>query len=329
MGGNALKNTPTRRYSKQEYRNLYPKVLDGLVSIGNRVWNACDPHAYYSKESFGDMDILYTTRQETPLNVEEVNQAFNPKEIVRNTNVISFDVEELQVDLIHTPSEFFNYAHNYFSWNDCGNLIGRLAHQFGLKHGHQGLRFPIREADQVFAEIQVSLDHDKTLSFLDLNVDQYHDGFETIEDIFKFVSASKYFNPSFYKLENLNHVARIRDRKRSTYNSFLDYCQTLEDTFWVPEENDMKYIEHVFNFFPEAWDDYQKALHEVAVLRYVRTKFNGTMVGELTNLKDKQLGMFMRHLRDQFWFMPELVIHQPQSMINEKILEEFNNFVPK
>lgn len=326
MGGNALKNTPTRRYSKEEYEVIYDKVMEGMIKLNKRVGAARDIQAYKTKESFGDMDILYTTWDETPLNVEEVKEVFSPNEIVRNTNVISFNCEELQVDLIHSKLYDYKYAHNYFAWNDLGNLIGRLAHQFGLKHGHKGLMFPIREADQVFAEITISMDHNKVLRFLDLDVDVYNAGFDTLEDIFKFVSKSKYFNPEFYKLENLNHVARIRDRKRSTYNLFLEYCETLENTFWKPEKDDTKYVEKVFDFFPEALPKYQETMRDVALLRYARTKFNGTIVGELTGLENKQLGMFMQHLRGLFWFDIHTIVHLPQALIEKKILEEFHNF---
>lgn len=329
MGGNALKNTVTRRYDAAEYQAMVPAVRTRLYDIIN-VWCAEDIKTYRNKPSFGDMDILYITFDGKPLDVDAVNKAFSPNETVRNTNVISFNYQELQVDLIHTTDEFYEYGKRYFQYSDMGNLIGRIAHQFGLKHGHAGLRYPIREADQVFAEIQISLDHNKTLEFLDLDAEHYeYKGFDELEDIFKFVTASKYFNPEFYKLENLNAVGRIRDRKRSTYNSFLQYCDGLSGDFWKPEDDNMKYLDHIFDFFPEAWPNYQTTLNEVAALRYVRTKFNGTLVSELTGLTEKMLGMFMKHLRSQFWFKQEVLIHQPQSMINEKILDELNNFIVK
>ena len=58
-------------------------------------------YAYLSKESFGDVDIVYSTTDDEPFSVESLQQEFNPSRVVRNGEVTSFDYKELQVDLIH------------------------------------------------------------------------------------------------------------------------------------------------------------------------------------------------------------------------------------
>ena len=60
MGGNALKNTETRRYSEDEYFAIQPKIFNKLMLIEQGSSCYLIP-AYCSKTSFGDMDILYTT----------------------------------------------------------------------------------------------------------------------------------------------------------------------------------------------------------------------------------------------------------------------------
>lgn len=101
MGGNALKNCYTRRYSSNEYHNLKRQVLTKLIHKNSFVILAKVIPVYRNKESFGDMDILYSTIDNNPLTIEDVKHAFPfTKEIVRNTDCISFEHNELQQYLL-------------------------------------------------------------------------------------------------------------------------------------------------------------------------------------------------------------------------------------
>jgi hypothetical protein len=105
MGGNALKNCVTRRYQKQEYFDLVPTILNRTIQ-SDKVQSICLIESYRTKESFGDMDMVYCTYADKPLTIESVKSLFpESKEIVRNTNVISFEFNELQIDLIHVDRE--------------------------------------------------------------------------------------------------------------------------------------------------------------------------------------------------------------------------------
>ena len=121
MGGNALKNTKTRRYQADEYFALAKEVRDKLL-WGYRGWegkgfgrvNQVEViEAYRSKESFGDMDVLYTTLSGDSVDANFIQDTFSPNEIVRNGNVISFDYKELQIDLIHSTHDSFESSSLY------------------------------------------------------------------------------------------------------------------------------------------------------------------------------------------------------------------------
>ena len=179
--------------------------------------------SYNDKKSFGDMDIIYATYNDVPLEVEVFIELFKPKEIVRNSNVISLEYKEFQIDFIHSPKEEYDYALSYFSYNDISNLIGKLSRRFGLKHGHNGLRLPLRDGDNMIGEITLTLDHNRTLAFLGLDVEQFNKGFDNLDEIFSFVAASPHYNPDDYKLENISSAGRVRDKKRETYQKFLKF----------------------------------------------------------------------------------------------------------
>ena len=299
MGGNALKNTYTRRYGRDEY-------FEAWNEIKNFLWR--DLHgfslipSYKTKESFGDMDILvddvFFPKYKFTDNF--IYDHFKSNEIVRNGDVISFNYKELQVDLIFTST--FDYSLAYFSYNDLGNLIGRLAHKFGLKHGHDGLVLPVRDNDHVYKEIVMTTNYANTLEFLNLDIATFQKGFDTLEDIFRYVSSSSYFRPEIYLFENLNNIQRTRDKKRPTYNKFLDWCktQTFEDKEWYTSKTDA--LNYAISYFEENFGDpireeYEKTFEEIAAKRYIASKFNGELVMNVTNLTGKALGNFMKHLR--------------------------------
>jgi hypothetical protein len=55
------------------------------------------------------------------------------------------DGNVFQVDLISNPAESFEFASRYFSYNDAGNLVGRLAHARYTSLRHDGLYFYHRD----------------------------------------------------------------------------------------------------------------------------------------------------------------------------------------
>jgi len=325
MGGNALKNTTTRRMSVDEYDERSSEILDRMKHFG--YFNSIEIiRSYHTKDSFGDCDILYSTFDDRPLAVEDVEGLFDTNEIVRNTSVISFDYREMQVDFIHIARYEFDYATNYFAFNDCGNFVGRLAHQFGLKHGHNGLYLPLRDGDNTFGEICLSLDHNVTLEFLELDVSKFNAGFETLEDVFRFVRESPFFSPEFYKMENLNTIARMRDRKRSSYNTFLKFNEENPvSNAWVNPHSKEKfrYLERIFREFPEAKLEYIEKTHALAAQRYAKSRFNGDIVGFITGLEGKELGKFMQHLRGVFLLQQHALPLLSDTQIHNIITAEF------
>ena len=92
MGGNALKHTFTRRFDRVEYMQVSSEALLRLLSsVDGNVTNAHIIPAYREKESFGDLDILYTTKDGKRLPDAEIDRLFSPTEVVKNHDVISLD----------------------------------------------------------------------------------------------------------------------------------------------------------------------------------------------------------------------------------------------
>ena len=330
MGGNALKNCKTRRYTAEEYHALKALITTKLITKLGLISRAQTIPAYRHKESFGDMDVLYSTYDDRPLTVDDVKYVFpDSKEIIRNTDTISFEYNELQIDLIHSKSVSFDYAYSYFSWNDLGNLIGRIAHKFGLKHGHRGLTLPLRDGDNLFDEVVLTYDHSRALQFLGFDSTHFSNGFDSLEQIYNYVVCNKYFNPEIYKLENLNTIARTRDKKRPTYNGFLKFCSDIDaNQCYQYEKDKTTYLSKIFSMFPECIPTFNDIMKEIALQKLVKEKFNGNIVSEYTSLKDKELGYFMKYLRNKVEFDSGFIVYLNDKQIQKNImkyLEDFNN----
>jgi hypothetical protein len=265
--------------------------------------------AYREKADFGDCDILITSTGYDP---HKAAAALNAVEVVRNGPVTSVGVvvhdevptdehEIFQVDLIAIEPEAFDYALGYFSFNDLGNLVGRTAHRAGLSHKHNGLWFYVRDGDYKFRDICLTRDYDEALRFLGYDPAQFHAGFEELEDIFKYVAGSTFFNRDIFLLENRNAKSRIRDRKRRTYMEFLKWCaERPELPAYAYPDDKSAWLPYIAKHFPHFEAEHQRALKDMSDQRAAKERFNGEWVSALTGLEGKALGAVMKHFKESF-----------------------------
>lgn len=301
MGGNAFKGKCSR-LSANRFYDVRDNIMDLLrQKIPEARSKAIE--SYKAKSSFGDLDILIESGLESS---DKFVEAISPIESIKNGPVVSClietDLEDyFQVDLIKTKSDSFDFAFNYFSNNDLGNLLGRISHAMGVKFGHDGLWYIIREGTYKFSEICLTKDFNEALDFLMLPRILYTSSFDTLEDIFRFVSSSTFFNPEYFPLEHRSHAARIRDRKRPTYTKFLKWIQTQDKLRHCPIKKDKKeWLPYIFSCFPDFKQEYESALETIRKKKEVKEKFNGKIVMRLTGLVNKELGRFMQHIRSSF-----------------------------
>lgn len=338
MGGNALKQfgIETDRLPKAEY----DKIVDEVVTIikdtldhGGYIRKVKPILAYKNKQDFGDADILMCSDELNPNWIELLTKAFNSKAIYNNGDVCSFEYKNFQIDVIKTPRYEFDIAYCYFSYNDLGNLVGKLFHKFGLKFGHDGLKYVYRDEDHILAEITITHNFKDVCEFLGLDHSKWVDGFDELEDIFKWVASSKYFNPDIYLLDNLNHIARVRDRKRKTYNAFLEWCKTWEGEKYEFKKDKALYLPMLFEYWNKTsdWDlertfetEYMEVYKNSLVKKEMAKKFNGVLVREITGLDGKPLGDFMRHLKNIITNV--IIVTQSKDAIAEIIEKEWKNY---
>jgi hypothetical protein len=328
MGGNAL-TVPSRRITKDEYLVLESKVFEKLRQRFSDVRNIL---YYRDKKDFGDMDILIAkdgTNNEDTRNY--LLSEFGSKEVVCNTDVISFELDGFQIDLIFTEPDDMEAAAFYYSQCDANNIIGRIANQFGLKFGHTGLVYVNRgQSGNIMNKVVLTKDPVRIYEFLGYDYETYAKGFDTLEQIFDFIIAGKYFSKEIFEYENLNHQNRTRNRKRKTYQQFLEYISTLNIYYEFKEE--YEYLNHIDSFFPEVGlkSKLLEFVKEELQRMKMKEKFSGKIViSIIPELKDNSLGLFIEKYKSSKESFDDYVQKTKATDIKKDILAFYTNLNSK
>lgn len=343
MGGNVFKEK-TRRYNRDEYLTLELEVMGILsesiftnyVNSINLLSHLRPIMAYATKPSFGDMDILVNSEYLLPNYIDIIVDAFklDETEYHKNGNVLSIVYKQFQIDLIVTARRYFESSAEYFAFNDLGNLVGRLSKRIGIKYGHEGSIIVVKDGDHVLGEIFLTPKTSDLYKLLGLDFSVYQNGFDTLEDIFKFVSSSPYFNPDIYLLENRNSVSRVRDQKRKTYREFLEYCKnTPFDTVYNYADKSERggygirepfFTKLIIPEFPHVLEKYNDIVKQHQRTSLFKEKFNGTVVGDLTGLQAVDLGNFMKYAKGRL--NQDFVINSSTEEVNVVINQLFEDY---
>jgi len=331
MGGNCLKNTFTERKSTKEYNRLQSIIvpilkerLDTDIEIVK---------SYHTKQSHGDMDVLIkidNNFHNRNINlIDFIKDTFKPNDINNNNGVKSFDYDNFQIDFIPIKESNWDFAVKWFAYDPLSNITGKIAHKKGLKFGWSGLVYPFRNFNgRLSTDILISIDHKKSLEFLGFDYDRYLLGFETLQDIFNYIVISKYFDSSIFQMENLNQIDRKRNRKRQTYQQFIEFMSNnnLNTVYKFKRKED--YLFEILEYFPEA--NLREKVRQLEIKdkenNELNSKFNGKLIMiEFPNLKGKELGDKITNFMKSFDDYRSFALQHSQ----EEIMEEFKIFIKK
>lgn len=327
MGGNALKQYETNRLPAKEYFALVDKFQHKFYC-----WFGFRPlliAAYKNKPSFGDADFLVDSSRLPNDWVDELRDRFglSKSQYTKNGNVVSIGWNNFQFDLIVTPHDEMSASYFYFSYNDFGNLIGRIGHKLGLKIAHDGLWLVVRHKerkDHILKEILITKDSKEALDVLGLDRSRYEAGFDELQDMFAYVASSKYFDPEIYALEHRSATSRIRDKKRATYNAFLRWVDSTKPkaNHEFGEKSElggyslrMPYYEtEILSRWPWVRAEVDQVISNFELDLRFKEIYNGQIVSSLTGYTGRTLGAFMTQMKSkinkELWLgQPTLVRH--------------------
>lgn len=319
MGGKLFEAEGAVRITTQEYKEKYVPALTALFSQLHIRFDFIQ--FYANKADQGNINILVNQSTILPTNVANAIVDLNPnrKEVVMkflrnngykvktNSNIVSFLYDDrLQVDLVFTKTSLYDYSLNYYSFNDLGGLIGRLTRGLNLKHGSNGLSYVLYDENKTkkLGDFLLTSNHDQTLQIMGLDVERFKQGFDSLTDIFEYVTTSKYFGLNAFILNEMSCKDRHRDQKRNTFIKFEEYC--LANAATLPEvsphlpENKLSFI---YSIFPELEDKVNSALKVEEENKLIAEKFNGRILMDMfDDFKEnpKLLGGFIASFKEQY-----------------------------
>ena len=205
--------------------------------------------------------------------------------------------------------------------------MGKIAHKFGLKYGHAGLIYPYRaEGGYVIDDIHISRSSTQIFDFLGYNFSEFNKGFTTQEDIFDYLINSTHFDSEIFQFDNLNAIDKKRNRKRPSYNKFLEYIQHTQLTNILNWKKDkILYLTHIDKAFPESnlVERYFELIVKEKELKKIKEKFNGKIIMNLfPELAGKELGSIMSKFRHGMPNFDEWVLNTDREMV----INTFINF---
>lgn len=311
MGGKALKTTFTERKTTEQFYDIQTRLLPKLKEIfGTDIYVL---KFYHSKPDHGDMDILLKVDNQfynKGINIrKEVEKHLKPNEAITNDSTTSFDFEQFQIDLMPVTESVWESTKFWMDYDPSSNLLGKLFHKFGLKYGPDSLHYPFRLEGRVVHDIVITKDFRKMMEFMGLDPERKYKGFDTLEEIYDWIISSKYYNTELFLLDNLTQDDRKRNKKRPTFNKFLEYVKDIPYTSegYHFERNKTKYLGLIDSSFPEVHflEQIEKFKEKDKEVQAVKLKFNGELVMEWTDLKGKELGdviMNFKKIHDFEWF---------------------------
>ncbi|MFW6009497.1 MAG: hypothetical protein ACOCP8_09565 [archaeon] len=324
MGGKALKNIKTERKNTKDFFRIggeIQKIVKDKLDVDSYIVKA-----YHNKETHGDLDLLLNIGDKN-INLKEwIEETFKPNDIFNN-NVISFDYDNFQIDFISLNENNFQVAKDFFDYSPQGNLVGKIAHKFGLKWGFNGLIYPYRNSNgNISNNFSISKDTEKVFKFLDIDYDKFKQGFDNEEEIFEWIISSKYFDHENFKMENLNHIDRKRNNKRADYQRFLKYLEDNKNNKKYNFKPKKEYLNDIYNFFPES--DLMNKIKESEKINKenleISNKFNGNLIMEkYPNLKGKELGNKIFNFKNSFENWRNYALNNS----SEEIMNKFDYFL--
>lgn len=300
MGGNLFK---LGRLERSKYLKLEQELRIYLEAKFGEHYRI--PKYYHQKPDFGDMDILISSAgmENWDATKAKLIEDLGIEEHKTIGSILSTVYQDFQVDFFHCNEQNFLSTYHFLSWNDVGNLLGKMFRRFNLKYGEKGLLYVFRRADNHYKkDLLVSQDMRKIIEFLKLSYETWKEGFETLDDIYKWVISSPYFSVQPYLGKDDVRIQKRVRQKRTTVERFIKFLEQnqIEKHYSHPEDKD-SYLPDIAAYFPEAklLERIEEERQREAYVNAIKAKFNGKLIMTwFPDLKGKALGSFIQSFKD-------------------------------
>jgi hypothetical protein len=253
------------------------------------------PRYHDAKADFGDMDVIVATSPDWGERREQITRDLGITEVKVVGHVYSTVYRGLQTDFFAVPATRLDSMHAFMSFNDVGNIIGRMCRRFNLTWGEDGLSYVFRRASSKSyrADLPVTKDLAQVCAFLGLDYAAWVRGFADLDAIFAWVTASPYFSVTPYVEQT--------PKLRPTIVAFIAWLEQHGITQRPDFAEKESYLPQVIAAFPDADLPAQLATEAEREARAIalRAKWSGKLVMQLRpELSGTALGEFIQAFRN-------------------------------
>jgi hypothetical protein len=234
---------------------------------------------------------------------------------VINGDVLSFDYQEFQIDMI--KCKHIDFAKFYLSFGDFGAIIGRIVNHYGFKFGHEGFWINVYTDEEnnfnethSYGKIVLTTSPEEMCKFIGLKYEDWYK-IKSKEDIFNFIKSCKYFKPEIF--ESLKNTHHRRARLRPFYLEFIESIgiKEIKGGTHYAENHQMDGIKY-FNKekeFQEIFEHLNRKLE-------IKKKFNGKMLIDM-GVEIKKIGEIIKKFKLKY--SDEWILNNTQETINNTL----------
>ena len=209
--------------------------------------------------------------------------------------MFSMVFDGLQTDLFAVPEPYLESTYAFMSFNDLGNLLGRICRRFNLTWGEHGLSYVFRRTDndRYAQDLPITQDFARVCAFLGLDHGAWLAGFPTLTSLFEWTVASPYFSVAPYLDDRVRSTLARRIDDRPTIVQFVAFLRDRGIDRRPELADKASYADTIAAAFPEADLPGQLAAERDREARAVTAaaKFSGKLVMRLRpELTGKALG---------------------------------------
>ena len=310
MGGNALKTTVSKRMDVQRYEQIKKEIINILKE---HYLSGVVPLEKPGKLDYGDLDIICLIDESK--GVFDAVKTIHSKESRKNGHVVSFEYKGHQIDEIHVNTmDELEFAELFYSYGDTGMILGMMCKTVGLILKDRELKISLPKPLDT-QKLKLTKNIHEVLSFLGLSYNDWEKGFKTLDEIFCWITSSRYFRPDAFKRESLASKGRKRDGDRPMFQQFVDFCERhrfSDDVLNRDRFHQQTVFTDALQFFDKK-QQYTDLIKEKEMIDHIRQKFNGVLVMKWTGASGKKIGTIIanvksRYTSDELYRMSEDVI---------------------
>jgi hypothetical protein len=228
-GPNNERGLHVPRMSPSTYETLKAKFIEFFseyfITVGV-------PREAPGKLDHGDLDIMVEGTKEPNVRIAYFKEKLGAVRTHANGPTWSFAIPHpdmndafVQLDLHKCAPGNFEWEYFMNSYSDLWQILGFSFRSLGLTSNDKGLHLRIAEIDQSEKKrrmLFLTKDPREVLAFLGLDVEMFETGFESEEQLFRWIAESRFFHPDLLADPRDTANDRQRKKKRGQFKRFLE-----------------------------------------------------------------------------------------------------------